>query len=56
MTQQEIVEREVRMIIGDLTLQLIVTKAKLAELEQEQPQPRANGKDYPTEMGVGPNQ
>jgi hypothetical protein len=43
MTQQEMIEQNVRMLIGDLQLQLIVARARLAELEQAQRKP--NGRD-----------
>jgi hypothetical protein len=55
MTQQESVEQNVRLAIGDLTLQLIMARGRIAELEQqladlsaapeqEQPVPKMNGK------------
>jgi hypothetical protein len=34
MTQQELIEQNVRMLIGDLQLQLIVARARIVELEQ----------------------
>jgi hypothetical protein len=47
MTQQEMIEQNVRLALGDLTLQLIVLKARIAELEQQPPEPteaKPNGK------------
>ena len=56
MTQQEIIEQNVRLTLGDLTLQLIVARARIAELEageaardlDKQPgeEPKRNGKDH----------
>ena len=50
MTQQEMIEQSVRMTIGDLTVQIIVLKARVSELEQQQQaaeleKTKANGKD-----------
>jgi hypothetical protein len=42
MNQQEIIERDVRLLIGDLHLQLIMARARIAELEQA-PVDRPNG-------------
>jgi len=36
MTQQEMIEQNVRLLLGDLQLQVVVLKARVAELEQEQ--------------------
>jgi hypothetical protein len=47
MTQQDIIERDVRMLIGDLHLQLVMARARIAELEAavaDQQQGRPNGK------------
>ena len=50
MTQQEIIERDVRMLIGDLSLQLLMARARIAELEAGavpvEPKAKANGKDH----------
>ena len=35
MTQQEIIERDVRLLIGDLHLQLVMARAQIATLEQQ---------------------
>jgi len=55
MTQQELIEQNVRMALGDLTLQLIVARARLAELEQQPPEPtdaklNGKGKEKPREQ------
>jgi hypothetical protein len=34
MTQQELIEQNVRMLLGDLQLQLIMARARIQELEQ----------------------
>ena len=49
MTQQEMIEQNVRLALGDLTLQLIVARARIAELEQgsvPDPEARKDGTDY----------
>jgi len=33
-TQQEIIEQNVRILLGDLQLQVVITKARITELEQ----------------------
>ena len=50
MTQQEFVDHNLRMMMGDLMVQIIMLKARIAELEQgsvpdpkEEVQPKANG-------------
>ena len=43
MTSQELIEQNVRMALGDLTLQLIVARARIAELEAAAPA-KPNGK------------
>ena len=48
-TQQELIEQNVRMLLGDLQLQLIVARARIAELEQgsvPDPEARKDGTDY----------
>jgi hypothetical protein len=35
MNSQEIVEQQIRMVLGDLHVQLIMARAKVAELEQQ---------------------
>lgn len=51
-TQQEIIEREVRMLIGDLHLQLVMARARIAELEQAMPNPsKMDGRDSPLPNG-----
>lgn len=51
MNQQEIIERDVRLLIGDLHLQLIMARARIAELESQQqaekPPPGDEGKQAP---------
>lgn len=62
MTQQEIVERDVRLLIGDLHLQLVMARAQIATLEQqlaakEPEQPghgEPNGKGRPAEQAGAP--
>ena len=49
MNMQEVVERDVRMALGDMTLQLIMARARIAELEakyepEEAEVRRSNGK------------
>lgn len=34
MTQQEMIDRDLRLLLGDLQLQLVFAKARIAELEQ----------------------
>jgi hypothetical protein len=50
MTQQEIIERDVRLVIGDLHLQLIMARARIAELEAGavpvEDTAKPNGKDH----------
>lgn len=45
--QQQFIDREVRSMIGDLTLQLVFARARIAELEQQlldvTPKDRPNG-------------
>ena len=58
MTQQEAIEQNVRLTLGDLTLQLIIARAKIAELESEvdakQDAPvKANGVDRAEERVNG---
>jgi hypothetical protein len=43
MTQQDMIEQNVRMLIGDLQLQLIVLKARIAELEGAEDKAKSNG-------------
>lgn len=43
MTGQELIEQNVRMLIGDLQLQLIIARARIAELESQLDPGRANG-------------
>jgi hypothetical protein len=56
MTSQEIIERDVRMLIGDLHLQLVMARAQMQELQEKvaqleqadavpggAPVPKANG-------------
>ena len=51
MTQQELIERDVRLALGDLHLQLIMARARVQELEQQlaatEPEapPMRNGRD-----------
>ena len=50
MTQQEAIEQNVRLALGDLTLQLIIARARIAELEsgiepKEDAPVKANGVD-----------
>jgi hypothetical protein len=33
-TQQEMIDRDLRLLLGDLQLQLVFAKARIAELEQ----------------------
>jgi hypothetical protein len=54
MTQQEFIEQNVRMVLGDQALQIIVLKSRIAELEEQaaaveqaQPKGKANGHDKP---------
>lgn len=53
MNTQEIIERDVRMLIGDLHLQLVMARARIQELEQQdavqQQAYRPNGKEAPDE-------
>jgi hypothetical protein len=56
MNSQDTIEQSVRLVIGDLHLQLIMARARIAELEQQlqapqEPEPagKANGRD---EQGV----
>lgn len=35
MTQQEMVERDLRMLIGDLNIQLIFARSRIIELEEQ---------------------
>lgn len=63
MTQQELIEQNVRATIGDLTLQLIVARAANQVLQEEierlraEAKPRPNGKvrehaeDHPSQPG-----
>lgn len=44
MTQQEIVERDVRLLIGDLHLQLVMARARIQELEMRPEPPVEEGK------------
>ena len=44
MNSQELIEQNVRLALGDLTLQLIVARARIAELEQAEPEAKPNGK------------
>lgn len=44
MTQQEIVDREIRLLLGDLQLQLVFAKARIAELEGATPKPNGSGR------------
>lgn len=63
MNTQELIEQNVRVVIGDLTLQAIVLKARIAELEesiaqgdldkQPGPEPKANGKHKEQANGQG---
>jgi len=41
MTQQEIIERDVRITLGDMHLQLIMARARIQELEQQAAQEQA---------------
>jgi len=43
MTQQELIEQNVRMLLGDLQLQLIMARARIAELEGQADPAKANG-------------
>lgn len=52
-SQQQAIERDVRLALGDMHLQLIMARARIAELEQhlaaKEPEapPKPNGKDKP---------
>ena len=35
MTQQEMIDRDIRMLVGDMQVQLIFARARIAELEQQ---------------------
>lgn len=35
MTQQEMIDRDIRMLVGDQTVQLIFARARIAELEAQ---------------------
>lgn len=37
MNSQEIVEQQIRMVLGDMHVQLIMARARIAELEQQIP-------------------
>jgi len=50
MTQQEIIDREIRMLLGDLQLQLVFAKARIAELEQTVAASRLNGDGRPADQ------
>lgn len=39
MTQQEFIDQNVRMLIGDLQLQLVIARGRIAELEAMLPNP-----------------
>lgn len=58
MTQQEIIERDVRLLIGDLHLQLIMARAQITTLEQRpverDEQSKPNGKHPPGEETHAP--
>jgi hypothetical protein len=41
---QNTIEQEVRLLLGDLQLQLIVARARIAELEAQQAPVKPNGK------------
>ncbi|MET0651007.1 MAG: hypothetical protein ABWY63_00715 [Hyphomicrobiaceae bacterium] len=50
MTPQEFIDQNVRLLLGDLQLQIVMLKARIAELEQEREETsvasrKANGKD-----------
>ena len=57
MNSQEHIEQNIRMLIGDLQVRLLIANARIAELEQglqedaskEEPQFRPNGADIPKE-------
>jgi len=50
MTQQEIIERDVRITIGDLSLQLIMARARVQELEEQ-----LAGRDLAAALAAKPN-
>ena len=60
---QENIDRDLRMLVGDLSVQIIFAKAQVAELErqlaeaQAQIEPRAkpNGKGKDEQQGTAPN-
>ena len=62
MTQQEIIERDVRLLIGDLHLQLVMARARIQELEagaypvaeKKGEEGRPNGKHPPGEEAAAP--
>jgi hypothetical protein len=66
MTQQEHIERSLRMLIGELQVQVLVANARIAELQEEaaerdldkqpepDPIPKTNGKSKDGDPGTRP--